>query len=135
MAHTPHLSSIFQALPLSFIFVMCLSGATNMWYEAATGNHKGVGFATMFTLIAIALLLWVSTIGDEYLNARASLLRPDTSMNLQKVLGRDQAQVFAMSLQRTQLGFDLVNVTVTSHRVLYVIFSLMVAALYMMPKN
>ena len=108
------------AMPLSYIFVMTLGAAAYFWYGALVENElKLIFWCVLMTLIPIALLLWVGSLGDAYLNARATLLRPDTSMNLLKVLGRDQAAVFAVSLQRTQLGFDLVNITVTSNRVLY----------------
>ena len=109
------------AMPLSYIFVMTLGAAAYFWYGALVENEltRWIFWCVLMTLIPIALLLWVGSLGDAYLNARATLLRPDTSMNLLKVLGRDQAAVFAVSLQRTQLGFDLVNITVTSNRVLY----------------
>ena len=54
---------------------MMLGGATNMWYEVATGNLHSVGFATMFTLVAIALLLWVSTARPRFCRALLQIER------------------------------------------------------------
>ena len=125
------------AVPLSTVFVMCLFAGVHISYQTFVVGEGGGGmtlWAIMLPAVDIALLLWVSTAGDAYLNARAALLRPDTSLALLRVLGRDEAAVLAASLQRTQLGFALVNVIVTSQRVLYTIFSMMVVAVYLIPK-
>ena len=122
------------ALPLSVFFVVIVIRTGQWWYELIVSGSGSLLWTLGFTGVPVMLLLWASTAGDEYLNARASLLRPDTSLSLLKVLGRDEAHVLAASLMRTQLGIDLCNVTVTSQKVLYVIFSLMVFATYMVPK-
>ena len=82
-----------------------------------------------------ALLVWVSAPGDAFLHAQASLLRPDLSLGLVKALGPHNHAVFARSLRGTRLGFELVNVVVSSSRVLWVISSLAVMAIYVVPKK
>ena len=84
---------------------------------------------------SIAILVWVSAPGDAFLHAQASLLRPDTSLGLMKALGPHGYAVFAQSLRNTQLGFEIVNVVVCTSRVLYVIFSLAIMSIYVIPKN
>ena len=71
---------------------------------------------------------------NEAAAERSSTVEPDGKAQLLRVLGRDEAAVLAASLQRTQLGFALVNVIVTSQRVLYTIFSMVVVAVYLIPK-
>ncbi len=91
--------------------------------------------AVINTVLPIFMLMWASTVGDAYWNVRASLLRPDVSLSLLETIGRDEQVVFARALERTQMGLEIVNVTVTTNKVLYVIFSLLIFAAYIIPKD
>ena len=123
------------ALSLSFLFVMTIAGGVSMWIQVITeGKTHMILMASLVPCFGIAILVWVSTAGDAFVYAQASLLRPNIALGLHKALGRDEHVVFARSLKETQLGFELVNVVVTTNRVLYVVFSLMVLAVYVMPK-
>ncbi len=92
-------------------------------------------FTIFITTFLLSMLMWVSSAGDAYWNARDKLLRPDISLGLMDAMGRKEAAVFARSLERTQLGFDIVSVTITTHKVLYVVFSLLIFAAYIIPKS
>ena len=110
------------AMPLSFIFVIFLSLSGQNWYEVIIeGESKGIIFASVCTVTTLLLLIFASQPGDAYWDARASLLRPDISMGLLQALGRDEQAVFMRSLERTQLGLDIVNVKITTNKVPVVI--------------
>ena len=128
-------NEIFQ-LPLSAMFVMLLTGIVGAWHEAITEGKEGsAGFGSFLLVIGVTMLFWVSTAGDAYWKARTKLLRPDISLGLATAIGREEAGIFARSLERTQLGFDIVSVTITTHKVLYVVFSLLIFAAYIIPKS
>ena len=116
---------------------MCLSVGVYIGifiiYLGKASEH--ISWSLLIFLISIAILVWVSTPGDEFQHAQASLLRPDTSLGLMKALGPHGHAVFAQSLRGTRLGFELVNVVVSTSRVLYVVFSLAIMAIYVVPKN
>lgn len=128
------------AMPLSCIFLVFLSLAAIGWWMVFKFGTKGTVvfairpsapvFAAVCTAISILLLMWASTAGDAWWHARDTLLRPDISLRLSKVIGHQEQKVFARSLERTQLGLDIVNVPVTTNKVLYVIFSLLIFAAY-----
>ena len=123
------------ALPLSFLFLVLLMFAGMLWYMILVEKfHAVVGMASIVSVTMLFLLMWTSTVGDAYWYARATLLRPDISIGLLKAIGRDEQVVFARALERTQLGLDIVNVTVTTNKVLYVVFSLLIFAAYIIPK-
>ena len=67
-------------------------------------------------MTALFLLVWAATAGDAFWLARAALLAPDVSMGLARALGLGEQAVFARALGRTQLGLDIVNVTVTTNK-------------------
>ena len=128
------LNRIF-ALPLSAMFVGALLAGAALWYVIiSSGFYNIVGLASMMTATPLVLLMVVATVGDAYVDARASLLRPDVSLGLAKHVGISEAAIFAAALQRTKLGFDIVHVTVTTHRVLHVIGSMLILGVYLMPK-
>ena len=117
--------------------VMCFSVGVYMGiFIIYFGRASEIIFwSLVIFLISIAILVWVSTPGDEFQHAQASLLRPDTSLGLMKALGPHGHAVFAQSLRGTRLGFELVNVVVSTSRVLYVVFSIAIMAIYVIPKN
>ena len=134
---TEAVNEIF-ALPLSVLFMMLLGGMVSLVYGMITeGDEEGWRkfFMIFITTFLLSMLMWVSSAGDAYWNARDKLLRPDISLGLMDAMGRKEAAVFARSLERTQLGFDIVSVTVTTHKVLYVVFSLLIFAAYIIPKS
>ena len=123
------------AIPLSFMFCACFVAAAPMWYLVVVSEvNYLLPQATIIPVMALILLIFTSTAGDAYVDARDSLLRPDVSLGLAKHAGLNEAAVFAGALQRTTLGFKIVNVTVTTHRVLHVIGSMLVLGVYLMPK-
>ena len=123
------------ALPLSFIFVTSLLLGASITYAMITNELWNlVGLAVMFPSMAFILLVFVSTAGDDYVNARASLLRPDVTLRLAAAIGMGEQGLFANSLRTTVLGFEIVNVNVFTQRVLYVLGTLLMLGVYVMPK-
>ena len=123
-------------LPLSIIFVMGFVGGAQMWYFGfiTEGESSAAIGGVLYPSMSIFLLVWTATVGDEFVNAKRNLLYPDTALGLQSVLGRDGQIAFTHAVEKTELGFALVHVTITGHRVLYVIFSLLLLVVYMIPK-
>ena len=123
------------ALPLSSIFVMSLLLGASLTYVMVSNELWNlVALAAMFPSMALVLLVFVSTAGDDYVNARLSLLRPDVTLKLAAAIGMGEHALFANSLRSTQLGFEIVNVNVYTQRVLYVLGTLLMLAVYVMPK-
>ena len=112
-----------------------IAGACLWYFIVSSGTYTLALLATMIPSMGMLLLMWVSRAGDTYIDARDSLLRPDVALGLAKAVGPMEQSVFSRHMERTQLGFALVNVTVTTNRVLYVVGTLMVLAVYLMPKT
>ena len=111
------------ALPLSLLFIIALAFSIVMWYFVVEMDKLNlVVMASVMTGMSMALLMWASTVGDQYWHARAMLLTPDVSLGLLKSMGRDEQVVFARALERTQLGMDIVNVTPVQNNLLQSIF-------------
>ena len=123
------------ALPLSILFIAFLAFNVMAFYMIFV--HDKTRLALMFSFgvaTMLVLLMVAATVGDAYWAARATLLRPDLSLGLLEAIGRDEQIVFARSLRETQLGLDIVNVCVTTNKVLYVCFSLLIFSAYIIPK-
>ena len=123
------------AMPLSVIFLVFFGFAVmSGYFVIAEGETGPLGFMIVCGVTAVVILMWASTAGDAYLDARACLLRPYVVMGLVKAIGPAETAAFTRSLERTSLGLDIVNVTITTHKVLTVIGSMLILAVYLMPK-
>ena len=107
-----------------------------MWYFIITAGETGaIAGGIAFPMISVVLLVWVATVGDEWLATEEVVLYPNTASGLLKAVGREEQMAFTVAVDKTTLGFKLVHVTITSHRVLYVLFSMLILGAYMVPKN
>ena len=106
------------AMPLSVIFLVFF-GFTVMgaYFVVIKGEHNMIGFVAICGGTSMAILMWASTAGDAFTMARQCLLRPDVCMGLLKAIGPVEQATFTRALERTSLGLDIVNVTITTQKV------------------
>ena len=125
------------SFPLSAFFCVLVSAAGIFWYLVVTREDDNEGAllgAFVCPTVAFVLLVCAATVGDEFLTARAALLYPDVGIGLVKSIGDRESVAFTHALEKTNIGLELVHVTITSYKVLYVVFSMMVFAAYIIPK-
>ena len=84
------------------------------------------------TAMVFLILFWCAVVGDEFQRVRSHLNQPRVLMGLQRQLkGTDaSAQLVFDYIQRLDLGFTLVNVTLTTHRVLSFMASVLISAVF-----
>ena len=72
-----------------------------------------------------AVLFWCAVVGDEFQRVRSLLTHPDVLLGLKRHLGSVQEAQFMLAryVDRLDLGFTLINVTLTTHRVLSLLAS------------
>ena len=104
------------------------------FFNYFSGDQGAIVGGIIFGVMAFVILVWTATVGDEWVTAKVSLLFPDVASGLIVAIGRDEQRGFAEAMAASQMGFDIVHVTLTSNRVLYVVFSMMVFGVYLIPK-
>ena len=124
------------AVPLSCFSVCLLLGGVGMtgYSYFVQDNDASLPFLFVMPVFLVSLLVFVATVGDEFLSARANLLYPDVAGGLLRAIGESEQKAFANALNTTQLGIKIVQVTITSQKVLYVVFSMVLFAVYIIPK-
>ena len=123
------------SLPLSAFFLVLLVSAGFFWWLFITRADKGALMGALICpTVAFVLLVCVASVGDEFLTTRAALLYPDVGIGLLKAIGEREQMAFTHALEKTHIGLELVHVTITSYKVLYIVFSMMIFAAYIIPK-
>ena len=113
-------------IPLTALLV-CLLGVAAL---SITGTGDVVSDTTSLGAAlgsVVALLVFVSTVGDKWESSKRALLAPDVSVWIAGTFTQERWHVgkaLLESIEKTDLAFEVLNVGITSKSLVYVIVTL-----------
>ena len=128
---------------LSTFVLLCETGllffAIGLVLRLAIGDYSGGGqvsndmrILSIMVSTFFAVLFWSAVPGDEFQQVRSLLNSPDVLLGLEHHLGSVEKAEFVLAryFERLDLGFTLINVTLTTQRVLSLLASVVVTMIF-----
>ena len=140
------MNSIFGSGILAVLVMLCLVIAfwiviwPRLKEEKNGSSSLADKYENMFAFVTImiptfggfpfALLSWVATVGDGWVRGVREILKPDCVLALNQVLGHAETELLlGVSLAKTGLGFQILNIVMTGPKVFGVIAWVVVSML------